>query len=176
MTNQPRSDSFSCPLEPVLRVTIIVLAVGGKNLQSFRFISVQKAHFDLQCRMESYPNRTVYLKLPKQDWTFGLFFSFFYCWWWCAIIFFPQFSLLSSHSETCNWIRRFGPDTTTFFRLNIKNKQQRLFKYWEKGTLTEMLYIFEIKPIIFLLKKIKGYWFAESNLVPWKYSTSTQSC
>ena len=28
---------------------------------------------------------------------------------------FPQFSLISSHSETCNWIRRFGPDTRTFF-------------------------------------------------------------
>ena len=28
----------------------------------------------------------------------------------------------------------------------ISKKQQRLFKYWEKGTLTETLYIFEIKP------------------------------
>ena len=39
---------------------------------------------------------------------------------------FPQFSLISSHSETCNWIRRFGPDTRTFFRLNIK-KQSNVF-------------------------------------------------
>ena len=32
MTKQPRFDSLSFPLEPVLRVTIIVLAKGGKNL------------------------------------------------------------------------------------------------------------------------------------------------
>ena len=32
MTKQPRSDSFSFPLEPVLGITIIVLAMGGKNL------------------------------------------------------------------------------------------------------------------------------------------------
>ena len=29
---------------------------------------------------------------------------------------FPQFSLISSHSETCNWIRRFGPDSRTIFK------------------------------------------------------------
>ena len=34
--------------------------------------------------------------------------------------------------KLANWRQRFGPDTRTFFRLNIKRKQQRLFKYWEK--------------------------------------------
>ena len=37
MTKQPRSESFSFSLEPVIRVTIVVLAMGGKNLQFFEF-------------------------------------------------------------------------------------------------------------------------------------------
>ena len=65
-----------------------------------------------------------------------------------SLLLFPQFSLISSHSETCNWIRRFGPDTRTFFRLNIKKKKTATaFQILGKGTLTETLYIFEIKSI-----------------------------
>ena len=42
--------------------------------------------------------------------------QFFFFFWMMFLLgeSFPQFSLLSSHSETCNWIRRFGPDTRAF--------------------------------------------------------------
>ena len=66
MTKQPRFDSFCFSLRACFARHNYRFGNGRKEPV---IISVQKTHFDLQCHMESYPNRT-------ERW---FIFFFFYC-------------------------------------------------------------------------------------------------